>query len=62
MILVGVVDLTNAIHFNGSTVVQLDELENMVPAFRYNAVDSKDGIIIIVSAVNSYVIRGRKIE
>ena len=59
--LIGVGDLTNAIHFNGSTVVQIDELENMVPAFRYLAVDSKGGIIVIVSDT-PYVIRGRKLE
>ena len=59
--IIGVGDLTNAIHFNGSTVVQIDELENMVPAFRYLAVDSKGGIIVIVSDT-PYVIRGRKLE
>jgi len=59
--IIGVGDLTNTIHFNGSTVVQIDELENMVPAFRYLAVDSKGGIIVIVSDT-PYVIRGRKLE
>ncbi len=59
--LIGVGDLTNAIHFNGSTVVQIDELENMVPAFRYLSVDSKGGIIVIVSDT-PYVIQGRKLE
>ena len=59
--IIGVGDLTNAIHFNGSTVAQIDELENMVPAFRYLAVDSQDGIIVIVSDT-PYVIRGRTLE
>lgn len=59
--IIGVGDFTNTIHYNGNIVIKLDEIENLVPAFRYMVVDFKSRITVIVYDTPN-VIQGYKIE